>query len=418
MLKYLLLTIVLTTNALAADFGIAFLAAQHKKFPAKECAYLANKLKRPYISFLWKSFGTKDNCIKEFIKAAADKPHTIQIYASNEVCRRWGNCQPYEFLPNLDVDAYTTALKRGNRKVANKVKKNFRKIKRFADLRGNHNTRWLLVPTGLESQHDKEAAKKLIELAEQEGWSKDNLVYNPVVHRGYQGDDVGAYYHETHGVHASERQARGIVSFDGAHDSECGRGRPEDKFSQGDLRSWISRHTGANAYVAYWCSEHQGLFSDTVSAPPVRDRTPVVSSRDTDRVLSYLPASMLSDSKKEEKQKKSKKKLGCDVMESFDGSGRTVVKESEHSGLVVVFHPKFQKRFSKVIVEAPDKQRTKLKWSGMGNPYNGVERQHWRNSKHWNQFKDNSVLKAVEKKRLFFKKVYCWQLGKAGQRHD
>jgi hypothetical protein len=408
-----------------AKFGWAMLALQHKDFPCKKLDPYINKAPHPYVSVLWDTFGDSNKCLKRFLKKSKNKPHTLQVYMSNEVCRRKGNCRSYEFLPKLSVGEYNKRLANGHKKTFKAVRKKATEIRKFCESTGNHNTN-CLIAIGLESQFTKQATKALVNQVKLAGWADDKIIHNPVNVGPYHGLG-GAYYYESHGLWADlrEGQERSIVSLDGTRPDLCGSSGEfsGDRVTDKDMQKWRDHYKTRTSFAALWCGPMQGLTTSTVAAKPARQRSLWVRSESINRYSELM--GLGKENKKSNEVKPSldndkPKNKGCHKTEKFSGLGITVLKESDHGGVVAVFDPKYKRKFKRVLIESPDGKKHRLKFANWANPYNGRDRQHWRDrSKSWASFEDNSVLKALYKKSLFSRKRWiCWQTKKAGKRHD
>lgn len=410
-MRFLLLLCLIPFAALAeSGHGFAVLALQHDSTPCKPIVKYARKAPAPYLSFLLDSFGTSKACARAYTKAAAGKTHFLQVYLSNEVCRRKGNCAPYEFLANLSVGEYNSRLERGDSRVITRVVKQARKAHQICEGVKNDRTKCLLA-IGLESQYTEGAARAISEAAVSAGWPREALIHNPVNTGPYQGYG-GAHYYESHGLHApTKERSRGIVTLDGETPDLCPPGGATigSRISNEGLQSWSRSYQARAAFIAAWCPAHQGLRADSSVAPKPRSRVLRLRARDFTTWLRVagageLPSVSVSTGAHNEK--------GCTRIVNFR-SGNTVVKESDHGGVVVVFDEHLP-RYSRVRIVEPSGKATKLDYTGTGNPIGGIPRHHFRkSSRPWATFARNSVLKAKKKKR-----VDCWKFQESGRRYE
>lgn len=399
-----------------ANVGMAFLAAKNKRFPCDQLLEFYKGAPHPYLAILEGSFGSSSRCVRKFLKASKSRPHTLQYYISNEVCRRKGNCErrgSYELMGSYSVSQYNKALEQKNRKVVKAVKKRAKKILRECRRNGSPNTKCLLA-IGLESQFSERAAKALVQIAMSAGWQSEQIVHNPVHMAPYHGY-AGAYYYESHGVRhtkPTKDPSRNIVTLDGDDPSFCNKGRPgiSNQVSFSDLQRWTERHRKRTAYIAYWCSVHQGIVGDSGTSPKPHLRTPRVDSGDI-APLRQLAGFSEAPEPQEYNTKQCQKVFnpgGGFIWKNSDHHGEA---GSPHQGMVVIFPSKFPKEFKRVDVVSPDGKRSKLKYTGKANG----GRQHWRdNHRLIGGFSDYSVVKAYHKRR----KAYCWRIQKAGERND
>jgi len=409
-----------------AAIGGAFLASGHKRFPCQKIMPLHKASPNAYHATMWQTFGPSNTsagnrCWRKYMKSMESKPHTLQFYLSNEVCRRKGNCYKQELNSKLSVSEYNKKLCNGHRKTLKKVKKRMNQIKDFCGRYGNVNTNCLLA-VGLESQFSECAAKKLVDTAIGEGWDRKKLIHNPVHNAPYL-QTGGAYYYEQHNTSlhfpSGIAQSRRIITLDGIDPNYCkdaqGREGISDRISAPDLQSWTDNNKNRVSYLGYWCSVQQGITGSTATSPDPRKRSPYVASRDINKFIAHAKFKPQSPGSPPRYNTKN-----CDlVMESKDGPGGFLWKESEHGGLVVLFPGKYKAQFKRVVVLKPSGARDKLDFSGWANPDQNGERQHYRSSKRPDQFPDRSVVRATFKTSVFSgNKNHCWKVEDASERND
>ena len=403
-----------------ADVGAFLAAGMSEKFPCKRAAQLGKGTPRPYMSTLWQSFGDSTKCLEKFIEASGNKSHTLQFYLSNEVCRRKENCFPQELEHKLSVADYNKRLCKGRRRTLSRVIKRILDIKRFCNEKGSEKTHCLLS-IGLESQFNQCAASRLVRLAKRHGWHKRELIHNPVPGGPYQGS-AGAFYVERHGIRLqfSVPPLRRIATLDGIDPDFCrdknGRHGAGDRISTPDMQSWTDSYKKRVAYLAYWCSVHQGLTSDSGSAPDPKARTP------------YVPKAHISKFIEISNQERQKGKpipgwyrtKGCtEVHSSNDGPGGFLWKESEHRGLVVLMPGKYDIQFNKIEVIRPYGKSEELYFTGWANADSDGPRQHWRLNKSISEFPRKVVVKATLRDSVFSEKQeLCWTVFKSEERND
>ena len=413
-MKTLLVTIAIIWSLLSVvpvraetNFGWALLAMQHKDFPCRPVDIYIKAAPHPYVSVLYGSFGTKTKCLKRFTSMSSKKKHTIQFYMSNEVGRRKNNLASYEFLPNLSVGEYNKKLERNNRRVVKKVKRQSKAIKKLCSSISNTNTR-CLIAIGLESQFSKGATKRLVNILKEE-WNVENIIHNPVEQAPHHGRS-GANYYESHGLFAVPRgpASKNIVSLDGATPDLCPGGGIiiGDRVSDAAMRGWAARYRRTTAYAGNWCPMHQGLRLDSGVLGHPRQRLPRVTNREFVKWNSIIENS----TPKKENPNAKFHTVGCGKVEKW-GSG-SLIKESDHGGVVALFSPSYR-HFSRVEIVSPTGKKFSLKYTGMANPFNGKDRQHWRDSnKPYYTFKNKSVVKAKSGSHTF-----CWKVPVAGKRY-
>ena len=86
------------------------------------------------------------------------------------------------------------------------------------------------------------------------------------------------------------------------------------------------------------------------------------------------------------------------VMPAQDGPGGFVLKNGDHTGLVVVLLPgRFSSQFDSVTIERLNGSRESLRFAGWANPDHGIgDRQHWRGTRKVADYQPGSQIIAKE----------------------
>lgn len=257
--------------------GWALLAIQHKKFPCRSSTEVAKIYKKPYIAYLDSTFGRKTECLAHFISEAGSKKHFLQVYVSNEVCRRKGNCQRGDFLKHYSVNRLNYKLSRRDIGLEIRFKNRFRRILLELLAISSPNTKIRISP-GLESQYTSAASITLSAWLLEVGWLKKQMILNQVGNAKYQGY-AGYGFKESH-----SSNLRTSLSYGGSLDGECNSQICNcvgfsNTSNQASLNKFL-RNKKAD-YLLAWCPKHQGLSSvSTIHAPPPRKRNIRVPLKD------------------------------------------------------------------------------------------------------------------------------------------
>ena len=381
--KLSLLLLFAASSAYAEISGHAYLGSQNVRVDPDECKFIAENAPHPYLSYLDSTFGESNACLRRFLRAAGDKPNTVEVYMSNEVCRLKGNCQKdADFLPHVPTNVYNEKLCAKDPVILQAVKKKQRQIRRHLELYGKPTTKKLLA-IGLESMYSKCAANTLIETAIQVGWKREEIVHNPKNIAPFHGD-AGAGFLEHHGLQPVKGTFPTIISLDGECPDFCnGCDKfPGNKLSSHDLSSWLRKNGPRTSYFAFWCPGSNGLTLDSGSAPPPRSRHPKLSSFELNRsyqIAGYLPVKPSNPHNED----------GCTSIQDF-GNGN-ILKQSDHEGTVAVLVD----RYATVELVAPNGKKFPMEYSGTGNPYNGKDRHHYRiRDRDFHTFPNNLMLKG------------------------
>lgn len=262
-LAQLIVLLLLSISSAKADttIGGAFLASTSPKFPCERALSFYKKQPKIFHASLWQTFGVDRSCAERIFKLP--QRVIMEWYVSNEVCRRKGNCYPYEVAPNYSVSEYNKALEQKKKGLTQKLYLKAKEIKDWCDAHKKPDDKCLLT-IGLESQYTEKAAKSLIKIAKLAGWAQGELVHNPVGNAPYQGF-AGGWWIESHGLHIpSSPASRRIVTLDGNNPAFCDpRGKDSSGVSFPELRDWVKRARKSSTYAALWCGLHQGLNPGT-----------------------------------------------------------------------------------------------------------------------------------------------------------
>ena len=403
-LLYTLIVLILLLDLAAiakadAKLGWAFLAAEHKEFPAARCAEYAKASPAPFLAVLADSFGTNKACLRRFMVASKGKPTAFQYYAGNGAGRR-KQLRSYEFLHRLNKDQYNQKLCSGDRGVKNAVIKQARKLKRRCEKVSHPQATCLLSPE-LESQFTECALNKWVTYAKQAGWKEAQLVHNPVNTGPFQGRGAAGII-ERHGLLKLEKGSH--IGLDGTCPDHCGPcGITGDRVKDDAIVQWVATHKDREGFFSLWCPEHQGLHVDSGAAPEPRRRNIRVSESSFSVGNRNIGLNIGSPSKPAGKHNLK----GCKTTKDFKGGD--VAKESDHGGFVAVL----VNQLSRARLVAPTGKSWLLRYTGAGNPYQGKDRHHYRHSQSFFKFPDNLVLKGKEKG-----KNACYKMYKSGTRHE
>jgi hypothetical protein len=268
-------------------FGHAALASQARNFPQAALSQWDEAAPAIYHATLWGTFGADRAYIKSILRG--DKPATLNVYVSNEVCRVKGNCARYELMPELSTAQLRHALERGDDYVIRQFSQKFRDIRNFCEVNRNEHTRCLLT-LGLESIDSRRSLRVKVKAAIRAGWSLKQLVFNPKSTSPFR--DVGsAWFLELHGgglYSFRTSPGRSIISLDGTDPRFCNGGRPgiPNQISESQLRRWSDYYRNRTRYAGYWCSVWQGIGGgDSANSLEPRLRTPRVDGSDISRLL-------------------------------------------------------------------------------------------------------------------------------------
>jgi hypothetical protein len=278
------------TKEINTVYGFAALASAGKGF---DCAPMLNfyrKAPQVYHASMWQTFGKRRACWKKIF--SLNKKVHFQVYISNEVCRKKGNCASYEVLPDLSVKELNLRLEKNDKAVLRfyKVKSEF--IRNKLNLWKKAEDKIYLSP-GLESLFTRLALKNLVSALEKGGWDRNEIIHNPSEVSNFRdaGDAGRLEWHNSN--HTSGMRYERIAiepkkfnfTFDGADPDFCNGGRTglSDRISEANLRRTADFYRNRARFVGFWCSNWQGLSGDSGSAPDPRNRKFVVDHRDFER---------------------------------------------------------------------------------------------------------------------------------------
>ena len=407
---FVMMTFLLTPSlALAeADVGWAFLAATHRKFPAKTMSALAASYDRPYVSSLWETFGTNRKPMKKFILQSGSKPHTIQWYLANETCRRWNGCASYEFMPKLTIGQFNKAASKKKSKLIKRFKKKATEILRWCNANGSATTRCLITP-GLEDNYNEKAARRLIKALKEVGWKDKQIVRNSCC--GAYPGRAGAHYNEWHSLRISTAKPA-IYSLDGFNPlfgKSC-TGKTStisgNKLSDSQVRQWTRDCKARANYCAAWLPQNQGLVTNSTGVGHPRSRRIHSGPRCVSRFKMITEGSSGGGGGTGPDKPHYTKK--CSKVIDFGGGD--LAKASDHGGTLVLVT---KKKYRKIVAVTPDGKKEKLRYTGTGNPFNGKNRHHYRGKKAWASYPNNMIFRA----RKGLTKNICYRTFDSGQRH-
>ncbi len=285
-----LINILLPSAAVAeTTFGLAVLASHAETFPKDPVQEWNRTVPEIYYATLWETFGTHRELTKEIL--SGEKPATVEIYLSNEVCRWKNNCADFEFLPKYSVNAMQKALEQGDPSVIESYRAKAKEIKEFCDAHKKPQTKCLLT-LGLEAVDSKKSLAAKVAAAKAAGWAQESLVFNPKSTSPFQR--VGAaWYLELHGRKLAEFPTppdRSIVTLDGDDVVFCNDNKPilRDPMTEEALHVWVAHYRTHARYVGFWCSGHQGITGgDSSKSGSPRSRAIQLPMADIQKFLRF-----------------------------------------------------------------------------------------------------------------------------------
>lgn len=154
------------TATLTSDHyeGFAAFAAQHDSFPCSALIDAAIALPAPALTFPFHTFGTASDCVARFVAASADKPHLLQIYATNETCRKHNSCTTGDLFHGVSSAELNRRLEDHEPTTIATFDQRFSDISQFISSVTSKNTR-TVVSLGLEDEYTTEAAGIVYDLA-------------------------------------------------------------------------------------------------------------------------------------------------------------------------------------------------------------------------------------------------------------
>jgi hypothetical protein len=270
-----------------ADGGVAFLAM--RGFNRDTCERALSVFRDSptiNIAVLWPSFGSRNMCLRKFIRYRRARPHSIEYYLSNEVCRRKHNCTKLDLSPRSSVKSY-------NKKLASNNSTTYAIIQETLDSINALQYRYprvdCRVAVGLEDNYSIAAAREIVR------YVKDNtscaVVRNPVSTRPARR--VGASFIEYHGLlipsaRDSREARRSIVSLDGCDISDKRRKSSLScQATHEQVSNWIGRNRVRNR-VFLWTAASQGLSRDSSRDIRSYDRKYIISHQDVGVLRKFL----------------------------------------------------------------------------------------------------------------------------------
>ena len=192
--------------------GIHLNALPHKDFSNDTNGICSNVIAAlegvecPAISFLLGSFGDSFECLNRVVHSFGDRENLIEIYVSNESCRRHGTCDVGDFATGSNVGEVDREIEGLTADEEYKSRLNV-----IADLAKSFPSKThLLITPGLEDQFSHEAFKHLVDL--QRATLPALSVRNPVKDQFLLNADL----FESHGLEKTcNDEITDIVSQDG-----------------------------------------------------------------------------------------------------------------------------------------------------------------------------------------------------------
>ncbi len=253
--------------------GMAYLAAMHRKFPAKQAFKVFKGIKYPGLAVLPGTFGNKWSNIELYLEKVSDRPHLLELYLVNNVCLRKGNCKVGEVAKYRSQFEFNRRLERKDRRTFKKIE---RRIRTYSDFIASNRTldgNYVLT-LGLEDNYTERAARKLFHFVKLH-WDY-KVARNGLAFSSPRGID----YHELHQTY-NILGHNDIGTLDG-QDINFPHRDPtlSNTVDPKNVREWLSRNHGKVKALLLWSALHQGLEGDSRKAPPPRRRNPQVPFRD------------------------------------------------------------------------------------------------------------------------------------------
>lgn len=202
--------------------GLDFKGILSPKLSPRSCALAIQSLahvRKPAVSFPWRTFGKSPACVRRFTHRFRDRPHLLAIDLLNNTCHKFpGRCDPRtELFARLSADEMNRRILSGEADGA--LRAQATEILDFCREVGNANTEFILF-VGLESQYTRPVAEHVLQVVA-DVWPY-GLGYNPMHDDGLRGDFVlrlhaptphcgRGYFASNDGFALGRGEARGFV---------------------------------------------------------------------------------------------------------------------------------------------------------------------------------------------------------------
>lgn len=231
----------------------------------------------PAIAILYKTFGTNNNCLKQFWRVSRKKniPHLTEIHFSNEVGRRNSIHDEYDFLSEYGVSAYNRALEDMPREVEEKIRERVREI--VALIEPFKDTGTFILSTGLEDNFSIKAWQNVYRVLSEE-WPYEIARSTLPRYLVRQVDQMPAeIYLEYHGYRSKfSYPHRCIANGDGQDVNfledtgvEFEHAKPA---SLSQVRRWIDAAAIKGCITFLWAGKWQGIHTDGKLTAPLKRR--------------------------------------------------------------------------------------------------------------------------------------------------
>lgn len=157
--------------------GVSSYAIMSKHYPCGQLLRVVRTLRRPAINVLIGTFGSEEKCLVEVMKEITDRPHLLEVYFSNEVCRRNRCCYAGEFLRGSSVIGLNQRLETKRRTTLSAIASRMQYVNELLAKLRSPNTR--VVLSFLEDNFTKKAYANLTKEIRSSGFN-DMFVRNPV----------------------------------------------------------------------------------------------------------------------------------------------------------------------------------------------------------------------------------------------
>lgn len=238
--------------------GVSAYAGMHPRFDWQVFIDAFRSIQNPCIAVVWGTFGNCPDLIHEFCARFQSRPHLLEIHISNEVGRRNGRLYEGELCPSLNPREYSLALTRRARPTLQALEKRISHIREFCAKYCTVNTR-IILSTGLEDNVSNAAALVIMDTIAKV-WQRVEVVRSPADNGGSDPYSF-PYAIETHSRAA--RPGSAVFNFDGHSVPEA--------VLPADAGRIMRKHKTAVARFL-WSAPQQGLYTNTILAPPPRRR--------------------------------------------------------------------------------------------------------------------------------------------------
>lgn len=236
--------------------GVSSYAILSPRYPCSQLLRIVRKVVHPGINALYGTFGINASCLSRIERVISNRPNLLEIFFSNEVCRRNGRCYAGELFPNLSVASFNRKLEDQDPTILPAIAQRYDSIDRLLNKVRGPNTQVLI--SFLEDNFTDEAYVNFTRILRGLGY-QDGFSRNPVAP---SRDHVVSDAIELHGLEPST--GSGIhTQLIANNDGEVGRG------PGAECGAFVRRFPGALARFI-WDREGQGYTVDKFTLP--RDR--------------------------------------------------------------------------------------------------------------------------------------------------